>query len=371
MRIIEINMLDNTSIIIVTHNHKEYLEKCLDSIPPNVEVIVVDNISTDGTQQIIVEKYPHVKLIKSQDNLGYGKGVNLGVKNTDKEYIVILNPDTWFKPESIIELIKPLENDKNIVTTPKTLLYDESKINTCGNVNQFTGLGFARGLGEEITKFNENEHISGLSGVCFAIERENFLKIGGFDESIFLYMEDTELSWKINANNLKILYISEAIIYHDYTLKVPAEKIYNLEMGRYIILRKYFTWKEFAMFMPSLILTELFTWGYALLKGYDGLKFKTKAVKEGLSVNIEKNDCDRKQLLESLDIKFPSNQSSHNLLNNHVKRISNLIYFMNYALIMSILNLQLPTLNHSDVILENINETSEFQEDIQQIKLIK
>ena len=67
-------------------------------------------------------------------------------------------------------------------------------------------------------------YLSGLSGVCFAIERENFLKIGGFDENIFLYMEDTELSWKINANNLKILYIPEAIIYHDYFLKVPRRK---------------------------------------------------------------------------------------------------------------------------------------------------
>ena len=71
--------------------------------------------------------------------MGYGKGVNLGVKNTDKEYLVILNPDTWFNFESIEELIKPLKNDKNIITTPKTILYDESHINTCGNVNHFTG----------------------------------------------------------------------------------------------------------------------------------------------------------------------------------------------------------------------------------------
>ena len=96
-------MLNDTSIIIVTHNHKKYLEKCLDSIPINLEVIIVDNVSTDGTPDIISEKYPEVKLIKSNENLGYGKAVNLGVKKTDKEYIVILNPDTWFN-------LNPLKN---------------------------------------------------------------------------------------------------------------------------------------------------------------------------------------------------------------------------------------------------------------------
>ena len=109
-------------------------------------------------------------------------------------------------------------------------------------------------------------YLSGLSGVCFAIKRKNFLKIGGFDENIFLYMEDTELSWKINANNLKILYIPQAIIYHDYTLKVPPEKIYNLEMGRYIILRKYFTWKECLMFLPSLITNRNIYMGLCIFK---------------------------------------------------------------------------------------------------------
>lgn len=355
-------MCDNISIIIITYNHKNYIEKCLDSIPSNVEVIIVDNCSIDGTPEIIEEKYPHIKLIKSQENLGYGRGVNLGVKNTDKEYLIILNPDTWFKPGFIKELIKPLKNDKNVVTTPKTLFYDESKINTCGNVNHFTGLGFVRGLGEKITNFKEKEYINALSGVCFAIERENFLKIGGFDENIFLYMEDTELSWNINANNLKILYTPEAIIYHDYTLKVPAEKIYNLERGRYIILRKYFTWKEFLMFFPSIILTEIFTWGYAISKGYNGLKFKKNAIKDNFHINVEKIDCDRRQLLKSLDTKFPSNQFGHNLLDNNVKKISNLIYFINYTFIMAIWNITLSTSNHPDTI--RIDETTENQENI-------
>ena len=90
-------------------------------------------------------------------------------------------------------------------------------------------------------------------------------------------------------------------------LKFLAEKIYSLEIGRYIILRKYFTLKEYLIFLPSLILTEIFTWGYAVLKGYDGIKFKSKAIKMVLRLEVEKMECDRKHLLESLDFKFPDN----------------------------------------------------------------
>ena len=333
-----------------------------------MEVIVVDNISTDGTPELIAEKFPHVKIIRSKKNLGYGNGVNLGVKNTDKDYLIILNPDTWFKSEFLEELIKPLENDKKLVTTPKTLFYDKSKINTCGNINQFTGIAFTRGLGNQITEFNKSEIINGLSGVCFAIEKENFLKIGGFDKNIFLYMEDTELSWRINSKNIKILYIPKAILYHDYTLDVTAEKIYNLERGRYLILKKYFTWKEFLMFLPSLMLTELFTWSYAFLKGFDGIKFKFKALKDGFKLEVEKIDCDKKQLFGSLDVKFPNNEGQ-NLLNNHVKKISNLFYFVNYVCIMGIWNIHLPNLNHIDT-LTKIDPT-ELEENIDQIKRIK
>ena len=119
-------MLSRTSVVIVTYNHKNYIQKCLDSIPSDLEIIVIDNVSTDGTPEIIENKYPHVKIIKSETNLGYGKGVNLGIKNSNREFIVILNPDTIVQDNSIEELIKPLIEYENIITVPKVLLYDGS-----------------------------------------------------------------------------------------------------------------------------------------------------------------------------------------------------------------------------------------------------
>lgn len=329
-------MLNNVSVIIVTHNHRIYIEKCLDSIPNGIEVLIVDNVSTDGTPELIEKKYPHITLLKNDENLGYGKGVNSGVKISKKEYLIILNPDTFIQADSFENLFKPLINHVDIITVPKVLLYDGSKINTCGNIEHFTGLTFTRGLGEDKDSYNDTEYLNGLSGVCFAMRKDLYDKIGGFDESIFLYMEDTELSWRLNSLGLKIQYIPDSIIYHDYKLTVSPEKIFHLERGRYIILRKYFTWKLFILFFPSLIVSEIYTMGYSLLNGKDGVKFKIKAIKEGLSLDIKEKNFTAN--IKSLDWKVPYEQLSHNRLDKTVRIIGNIVYYLNYYFVIYLIN---------------------------------
>ncbi|MCZ3367502.1 MULTISPECIES: glycosyltransferase family 2 protein [Methanobacterium] len=330
--------LSHTSIIIVTYNHENFIRECLESLMINkgLEIIVVDNGSSDSTVKII-EKFPSVKLIKNE-NKGYGNGVNTGIKYSKRKYVVILNPDVKVEKTSIEELIKPLEGQREIITVPKTLLYDGSKINTCGNIEHFTGLTFTLGLGEDKTAFDKPKYIAGLSGVCFAIKRELYMEIGGFDESFFLYMEDAELSWNIRSRGLKILYLPSAIIYHDYKLMVPAEKIYHLEKGRYIILRKYLTWKDYLMFLPSLITTEVFTTCYAFLKGFTGIEYKFKAMKEGLGRDIDKVKCNRKELIQSLDWQVPIEQLNYTLMDMYVKKVGNMIYYINYIIILKVIS---------------------------------
>lgn len=328
--------LQDTSIIIVTYNHIKHIENCLNSLNNNnkrLEIIVVDNNSTDGTPEFIELNFPSIKIIKSHDNKGYGAGVNLGMKSTQRKYIVVLNPDTIVKENAIKELLKPLKNDDKLITTPKVLIYDGSKINTCGNIEHFTGLAFTRGLGEDPDAFTEYEFIKGLSGVCFAMKRENYLDIGGFNEKFFLYMEDVILSWIAHSRGYKILFVPNAVIHHDYTLEVSPKKIYYLEKGRYMIIRKYFTGIDYLSILPSFIMTEILTWGYALLNGITGIKFKVRALKEGLRTDIIKIDSDRTTLLKSLDWKIPEDQLNDNIMAKIFLRIANWVYKVNYRMI--------------------------------------
>ena len=325
------------SVIIVTYNQRRYLETCINSVLKQDyphEIIVVDNCSEDDSVQFLKERFPEVKLIENIKNVGYGAGNNLGVKQAMGEYAVILNPDTVVEKDWLQELIKPLDNNEKIITTPKILLYDGSAINTCGNINHFTGLTFTRGLNEKIDRYGAPEFISGISGCCFAVKKSNFDELGGFDKNLFVYNEDADLSWRAHLKNFKILYVPTSKVRHDYKLKVLPEKIYHLEKNRYIILRKYFSWKDFFLLSPSLIMAEILTFGYGARYGQEGIKYKFKALKDGFSIKVNKEQGDKRELFKSLSTVIPVEQLTFNKVEKILKILANKIFELNFKVML-------------------------------------
>lgn len=324
------------SVIIVTYNHKKYLEHCINSVLKQDyphEVIVIDNCSHDGSAQLVKEKYPSVKLIKSSENKGYGAGNNLGVKHAIGEYIVILNPDTIVEDGWLRKLVKPLENEK-IITTSKILLYNGSTINTCGIINHFTGLSFTRGLGAEPSAYQKLEYGGGFSGCCFAMKKKDFVGLGRFDENFFTYMEDSDLSWKAHLRGFKILFVPNSVVRHDYTLRVPPGKIYHVEKGRYMILRKYLSWNDFLLLLPSLLTAEVLTFGYVVKNGWEGIRYKRKALKDGLTIKINKEKGDKSKLFKSISVTIPVEQLTFNKAERLFKIFVNKIFEWNFKVVL-------------------------------------
>jgi GT2 family glycosyltransferase len=226
-----------------------------------------------------------------------------------------------------------LEQKDQRITTPKILNYDGLSINTCGNINHFTGLNFTRGLGKDPSCYPDTWEVSGISGACFAMKKCDFLEIGGFDERFFLYNEDSEFSWRAHVFNYTILCVTASIVRHMYHLNVTPEKLYFLETGRYMILRKYYSLQDILLISPSLLLVEVLTLGYALRLGSRGLKSKVRAMRDGFRTDIEILTDARKTILPYLCSAIPEDQLTFCKLERVVKGISNRIFTWNFRLI--------------------------------------
>lgn len=331
----------SVSIIIVTYNCKGYIKSCIESIktqniPGNfqVEIIIVDNRSSDGTADFIRENYPSIRIIENESNMGYGAANNVGVKNSNGEYTVILNPDTILEENWLKELITPLKNHDKLITTPKVLLYDGSRINVCGLIIHFTGFGFTRGFEADADDFAIPEYVAGFSGSCFAVKRDYFMELGGFDDRIFLYGEDIELSWRAKLKGYETLFVPGSVVKHDYKLEVSPLKLYYLEKSRYMILRKYFHTTDLILISPSLLLAEILTLGYSIKFGFKGLKYKFMAIRDGVTVEISRVTGDRDALFKALDTEIPTKQLTYNELERYFKIFSNKFFKLNWGLMV-------------------------------------
>ncbi|AAM05567.1 glycosyltransferase family 2 protein [Methanosarcina acetivorans] len=271
------------SVVILSYNSKEDLAECIPSLISQTyqdfEIIVVDNASTDASEEFVRINYPEIKVVQTGKNLGYAAGNNAGFEVAEGEYIVIINPDTVADSKWLAELIKPLENDLTIAATTSKILmyYQNDKINACSTINHYTGLTFCRGLNKPACEFDNYQEVGAVAGCSFAIRRDMLKNIDGFDSEFFLYLEDTDLSWRVRFAGGKIMYAPGSIIFHKCKLSIPPWKEFYLERNRYLILLKNFSSRTLLLLLPALIVTEIVTIGHAVLNGPKYIKSKLQA----------------------------------------------------------------------------------------------
>jgi GT2 family glycosyltransferase len=251
----------------------------LSSIPEDCELIVVDNASSEGNADAIATNFPAATLIRADRNLGFAGGCNLGSRRARGEYLVFLNPDTVVEGEWLKSLLAPFEGDETIglVTSRILLLSHPDRINTCGCDIHITGLTLCRGMGQPRDSYPRLGEVGAVSGAAFAIRHDRFDQIGGFDEDMFLYFEDIDLSWRARLAGWTILYAPDSVVLHDYTLKITPLKIYWQERNRYLMLLKSFRWRTLVALLPAYLLAEVIAWSFVLLKDRIHIRNKLRA----------------------------------------------------------------------------------------------
>ena len=255
--------------MIVFHDNVAALRACIATLEqqngPSFEIIVVDNRGEPALSAIRSES-KHVLLLSPGGNLGYGAGNNLAASVALGEYLLILNPDVLSRPDFLERMSEAMQAVPNMALVTATLLLPDGRVNAQGNDVTYSGITTCRALGDR-------RHRTGLfpvpavSGAAFAIRRRDFQVLGGFDEQFFMYLEDTDLSLRAVLQGGSCWCFGDAVAIHDYRWRFSPGKQRELEKNRLQLLLKTFRRSTLLALSPGLLLVELCTMAYALLRG--------------------------------------------------------------------------------------------------------
>ncbi len=239
------------SIIIVNRNGIVFIEDCLNSVfnshYTNFEVILVDNDSKDGSLQAARKAFgqdQRLKILeKNNANIGPAACRNLGTKIARGEYLVFLDNDTNVKADWLAELIKVFEKDKSIGAGQAKLLKmgTENLYDCAGDYLGPLGFLIERSKGvKDIGQFDFMADILSAKSAASIIRKELFEKIGGFDEDYFMYLEETDLSWRVWLAGFRVVFVPKAVVYHAFnTGKKDFKRYYSRYVVRYYGCRNY------------------------------------------------------------------------------------------------------------------------------------
>jgi len=293
------------SVVITTMNRKDDVLACLASVYandyPQIEVVLADNASTDGTIEAVKKKYPKVKLAVAKENLGLNGGKNLGQKKARGEYVFFLDSDTLIDKKLLSELVKTAESDPKVGLVCPKMYYIDPK-NTIWYAGSFVNLLTSRtrniGCNEEDNGQHDQVRETQFAPTAYLVKRNVIDKLKRHDETFFMSYGDTDYGFRVRESGFKVLFCPTAKLWHRLGKEENSRTIrmlgYNLPMRAYyfarnrvIFMKKHTSLFKFIVFM--IFFFPLFTiyflikiiyfrggWQFIkphLLGSFDGLRF--------------------------------------------------------------------------------------------------
>ena len=214
------------TVIIVTYNSIKHINAALAALffsysSGYLKCIVVDNASRDGTADFIASSHPWVNIIRSESNLGFGRGCNLGYQQVSTPYILIHNPDAVIESDSLKILELFLNTHKNAGIVGPAIIENENIIQAAGlmvtPISQFYSLlGFSNAFSQKkiIFPYNLPFQTSWVCGAMMFIRSDLYCQLGGFDPRFFLYFEETDFCRRATQKGYEIWAVGQAIAHH-------------------------------------------------------------------------------------------------------------------------------------------------------------
>lgn len=301
------------SIIILNYNVRYFLEQCIKSVQSamegiEAEIIVVDNNSQDSSATMMRELFPEVLYLSNQENLGFPKGNNIGVKHAKGKYICILNPDTVVAEDTFHQLLAFFEHKEKLGIVGCQLIdgrggflpeskrgiptYWRSLMKITGFYRLFPSSAFFNGYYAAHLPQNKNGAVEVLVGAFMFMPRTLYLELGGFDERFFMYVEDTDLSYSSLKAGYENYYFADTTIIHykGESTDKDLEYVKRFHKGTQIFYEKHFRKSYlFEVFMRLVTFTFLFA----------KQKKKSSALEQAQSIFVLSDSLILKQQIET------------------------------------------------------------------------
>ncbi|MCL5090434.1 MAG: glycosyltransferase family 2 protein [Patescibacteria group bacterium] len=293
------------SIIIVTRNRQKIVEECLKSVYktnyPNFEIILVDNGSSDETVPVIRKKFPQVKIVRSEQNLGANKGKNLGQKQAKGDYFLFLDSDTTVAKNFLSALVLLAEkNPQAGIICPKMYYYDQKTILWYAGVKMNLLTSQTQNIGSNEGDHGQYDQVREtlFAPTAYLAKKEVVKKLKGHDEIFFMTYGETDYGFRARKAGFKILFCPEAKLWHRLGQEENTKSIrglgFNMPMRAYyfarnrvIFMKRHSPPKNFTVFitiffplatMHMIYATIKYGGGWTYLRPYlegtwDGVKF--------------------------------------------------------------------------------------------------
>lgn len=209
------------AVLVLNRDGAHFLKDCFESLLRNTfvpfDIYLIDNRSNDESVPLTRSKFPMVKIMQNESNLGFAGAYDRAIRALDYEYMVLLNNDTVVLDDWLRPLLETAKRDARIAACGSKILmaWDKETIDHAGGMLTRIGSGLDRGKWtKDHGQYQEPIEVGFGCGCSLLIRRSSYLEVGGFNPDYFIYHEDVDLCWKLRLFGYSIMYVPDSVLYH-------------------------------------------------------------------------------------------------------------------------------------------------------------
>jgi len=280
----EIRVNEKVAVVLLSYNSREYLEKFIPFVLktdyPDYKLIIVDNASTDDTQDFLKMKYPDVDILKIEVNRGFTNGFVESLSCIKAKYYALLTSDVEVAPNWLTPLVKAMDEDEALgACQPKIKAFNERDAfeyaGACGGYMDKFGYMFCRGRIFDTVEKDEGQYdtpkeVFWASGAVFLIRSKAYHEVGGFDNDLYAHMEEIDLCWKMLRIGYKVKAIPASEVFHvggSVILYGSPEKTFRNYRNNLVLLTKHLPFSRLVWMLPWRLILDLISALQAMIAG--------------------------------------------------------------------------------------------------------